>query len=191
MLIEDLIGLDVGVGIHEIQTIKRECSQFLNEAAGFPLLKSLPESYFNFHKVKVRLQKKRDSVTEVFERAFGQEFVNLRQRAVFAYSSVVDVPSAHDLFYVFPINGYKFLYGKEVANSGRDYQTIIDNLVEQLDSPVEATNIVSELLRYTYCSDNLVEAINSGSEIILYGIPYYYAIRATTVADYRSSFVPK
>lgn len=191
MLIEDLIGTDVGVGIQEVQTIKRECSQFLTESAGFPLLKALPTTYFNFHKVKVRLQKRKDEVTDVFERAFGSEFVNLRQRAVFAYAAEPMLTEETDKFYVFPVNGYKFLYSKEVTNSGHDYKTVIDTLVEQFEDPAEASNIVTELLKYTYSSDSLLEGMRADSEIILYGIPYYYAIRANRSFDYDLTFAPK
>jgi hypothetical protein len=188
MLIEDLIGTNVGVGIQEIQTIKRECSQFLTEAAGSPLLKALPETYFNFHKVKVRLQKRHDQVSEVFERAFGSEFANLRQRAVFSYPVKPHIHEGSDLFYVFPINGYKYLYSKEVSNSGTEYQHVIDTMCEQFDDPSQASDLVSDLLKYTYVSDNLREGIAADSEIILYGIPYYYAIRVNACREYAPFF---
>lgn len=188
MLLEDLIGTDIGVGIQEVQAIKAECSQFLQESAGSPLLKSLPAAYFNFHKVKVRLQKRRDQVSDVFERAFGHEFVNLRQRAVFAYPTIPTVTEGTDLFYVFPINGYKYLYSKEVNNSSVDYHHVIDTLVEQFDDPSQASEIVTDLLKYSYVSTNLQEGISSDSEIIMYGIPYYYAIRRSACRDYGAVF---
>lgn len=184
MLIEDIIGTSVGLGVREIQTIKAECSQFLKESAGLPLLKSLPTSYNNFHKVKVRLQKRKDDVAEAFDKAFGNQFVNLRQRAVFAYPSTPPINEGTEPFYVFPINGYKFLYSKEVTNSSSDYKRVIDTLFEQFDDSQKATEIVTDLLKYTYSTDNLHEGIVSDSEVILYGIPFYYAIRVSACQGY-------
>lgn len=186
MLIEDLIGSSVGLGIREVQMIKAECSQFLHETAGSPLLKLLPLAYSNFHKVKVRLQKRRDSVTDVFERAFGAEFSNLRQRAVFAYPVSPALTENNDLFYVFPVNGYKYLYSKEVTNSSSDYRRVVDTLFEQFDNETQASEVVADLLKYTYASTNLREGIDSKAEIILYGIPYYYAVKVSACQDYSS-----
>jgi hypothetical protein len=186
MLIEDLIGSSLGLGIREVQMIKAECSQFINETGGLPLLKSLPLTYTNFHKVKVRLQKRRDSVTDIFERAFGADFSNLRQRAVFAYPLAPTLIEQNDTFYVFPVNGYKYLYSKEVTNSSSDYRRVVDTLFEQFDDETQASEVVADLLKYTYTSTNLREGIEAEAEIILYGIPYYYAVRVSACQDYRS-----
>jgi hypothetical protein len=186
MLIEDLIGRSVGVGVQEVQAIKTHCSQFLTESARLPLVKTLPTTYYNFHKVKIRLQKRKDEVSDVFERAFGEQFSNLRQRAVFAYPNLPPVTEGTDLFYVFPVNGYKFLYSKEVTNSSNDYKRVIDTLFEQFEDPSTASDIVTDLLKYTYSSTLLHEGIVSDSEIILYGIPFYYAVRTSACQDYNS-----
>lgn len=186
MIIEDLIGSGIGVGVREVQLIKSECSQFLKESASLPLLKTLPNTYYNFHKVKVRLQKRKDSVTEVFERAFGQTFVNIRQRSVFAYPSPQPIAEGVDQFYIFPVNGYKFLYSKEVTNSSSDYKRMVDTLFEQFEDQNKASEMVSDLLKYTYSSASLHEGIVSDSEIILYGIPYYYAVRVDACQGYSS-----
>ena len=47
----------------------------------------------------------------------------------------------------------------------------------------EADQIIADLLQYTYISDTLNEGIKSQAEIILYNIPFYYAVRANTI-DY-------
>lgn len=185
MIIEDLIGPSVGVGIREVDTIKRECSLFLHEAKGQPLMKQLPSTSFNFQKVKVRLQKRRDQVSDVFEQAFGEQFPKLRQRAVYAYPRVLAETPGHDLFYVFPINGYKYLYNKEVQNSSTDYQPVLETLLQQLDTQ-EASEIASELLKYSYVNHTLSEAFASGAEVIFYSIPYYYAVRASACGSYES-----
>lgn len=189
MIIKDLIGFKAGLGLKEIQTIKRECSQFLQEAAGFPLYKSLPTSYYNFHKVKVRLQKKRDEVTDVFERAFGDEFSNIRQRSVFAYPSIhLSEDASFEPFYVFPVNGYRYLYSKEVTNSNAAYKSVVGTLFESFDDQQQASDIVSDLLKFTYSATNLQEGISANSEIIVYGIPYYYAVRKSACEQYAELF---
>lgn len=184
MLIQDLIGSGVGLGVREVQTIKRECAQFLKETAGIPLLKPLPVAYPNFHKVKVRLQKKRDSVTDVFERAFGNEFSNLRQRAVFAYPEAQVVSEGYEQYYVFPIDGYRYLYSREVTNSGAEYRHVVDTLFESFDDASKASEVVADLLKYTYASDDLLEGIRANAEIILYGIPFYYAVKQSACNGY-------
>lgn len=184
MLIEDILSEEPSLGARQIQTILTDCSQFIEQSAGLPLLKTLPEAYADFQKVKIRLQKKRDTVTEAFDKAFGNQFLNLRQRAVFAYGSPQPLAERTDSFYVFPINGYSYLYSREVTNSSADYKRVIDTLFEQFDDTSKATEIVTDLLKYTYCTSNLSEGISANAEIILYGIPFYYAVRTEIVPSY-------
>lgn len=184
MLIEDLIGSGTGIGSRELQTIATQCSQFLQESDGLPLFKSLSPAYDDFYKVKVRFQKKKDTMAEAYEKAFNERCLNLRQRAIFAYSTAQPITEAAEPFYVFPTNGFKFMYSREVKNSNSDYRRVIDTLFEQFDDTVKATEIVVDLLKYTYSTEKLVEGINSDSEIILYGIPNYYAVRVSAVPSY-------
>ena len=172
---------------NEFHVIVEYCSDFISESEGLPLFKSLPTSYHNVHRVKVRLHKKKNEITETFNQAFVNEITNLRQRAIFASSSPtnIQVDESAELFYVFPKNGYKFLYNKEVANSNTDYQQAFDTILEQLGgNNQEAIQIITDLLKYTYTSQNLTEGIENGSEIILYNIPFYCAVRASSFPDY-------
>lgn len=191
MLIEDLIGKSELIGTRDLQTIRCECSTFIRESGGLPLYRNLSTSYQNFQKVKVRQQKRKDAVNEVFDKAFGSSFYNLRQRAVFAYP---DPPATSDVnvepFYVFPVNNFKFLYSKEVNNSSTNYQEVIAALVEQFVDNNEAVEIVTDLLKYTYVKHNLLEGIASNSEIILYGIPHFYAVRVSAVSAYNKLLTP-
>lgn len=166
------------------QALRADCSTFLRESQGLPLFRQLPTSYADFHRVKVRLQKRKDGVTDVFERAFGQEYNNIRQRAVFASASIPGVTETTEPFYVFPTNGYRFLYSKEVTNSDSDYRNVIDKLVQELGNLNEAADIVTDLLKYTYSTCKLYEGMASGAEVMFYGIPYYYAVRAD-VCEYK------
>jgi hypothetical protein len=184
MLIEDIIGTSVGLGIREVQKIKTDCAQFLKESAGLPLLKALPVTYHNFHKVKVRQQKRKDDVSDAFNMAFGKQFSNIRQRAIFAYPNTPSLPQNTEPFYVFPIDGYQFMYSKEVHESNTAYQTALTALVEELDDKAEASSIIADVVRYTYVTHNLHEGISADAEVILYGIPYYYAVRASACDGY-------
>lgn len=189
MLIEDVFGKTRAVGIRETQVIQQQCSQYLEEAAGLPLLKNLPVSYANFQKVKVRLQKHKDPVNEVFDKAFGKEFLNLRQRAIFANGTTPVIKEGFEHFYVFPINGYKFLYSKSVSNSSSDYRSVIDTLIESFEDQSQATEIVTDLLKMSYSAKELTEGIESGSEVIFYGVPFYYAVRKSVVEEYSKLFI--
>lgn len=162
--------------------IRTECSQFLSESQGLPLYKALPSHYSDFQKVKVRFKRHENIVENTFNQAF--ETPKLAQRAVFAYSNIPTIMENTDLFYVFPINKYKFLYSKEVTNSNSEYKQVIDVMLEAFDSIDKATEIVSDLLKYTYSTTNLYEGLLAQSEVILYGIPYYYAIRANQRPKY-------
>lgn len=184
MLIEDIFGSPANLGSRELGIIKTECSQFLKESAGLPLLKPLPSTYHPFQKVKVRLQKRTDTVAEAFNKAFEERFNKLRQRAVFAYATAPQLNENQEPYYVFPINGFNYLYSKEVTNSTYDYKRVVDTLFEQFDDSTKASEIVTDLLKYTYASTNLAEGISASSEVILYGIPYYYAVKVTAVNGY-------
>lgn len=189
MLVQELFGETSGFGSREINTLKAKCTQFLHESAALPLYKLLPKTYGDFHRVKVRQKNTAGKINEVFDRAFGTQFPNLRQRAIFA-SGTKPNPSddTNESFYVFPVDGYKFLYSKEVTNSNSDYKQVIDSLFEQFEDNNKAIEIVTDVLKYTYVCENLVEGLVSDSEIILYGVPCYYAVRVAAVAPYGKLF---
>lgn len=188
MLIEHLLNKRYLVHLksQDLKAITTHCSQFLSESKGLPLLKLLPTTYSDFHKVKVRLHKKYDIIAEAYDKAFGDRCANIRQRAIFAYGSQLNITEHNESFYVFPIDGYHFMYSREVKNSNNDYKRVIDTLFEQFENPAKASEIVTDLLKYTYSTTHLNEGIASQSEIIVYGIPYYYAIKVSAVPNYST-----
>lgn len=184
MLVDDLLNSQPTHTLR-LHQVKSECSQFISEAHGLAIHKALPKSYSDIHKVKVRFKKKADLVSAAFNHAFLHETHKISQRAVFAQSDLIEHTSPDlDIFYVFPINNYKFLYSKEVTNSSSDYKQVVDTIFESFDDVEYATGIITDLLKFSYSSQNLNEGITAGSEIIFYGIPYYYAVRASTFPDY-------
>lgn len=183
MLIRDILDhSNIASDIRRIVT--RDCSTFVEQSSALPLYKSLPSSYEDFHRVKVRLQKRKDGVSDVFEQAFGHTFSNIRQRAIFASPTLPQANETTEPFYVFPTNGYRFLYSKEVTDSSSEYKNVMETLVSNLGDLTEAKEIVTDLVKYTYSSVNLSEGMYSGAEVIFYGIPYYYAVRVSAFQTY-------
>ena len=183
MLVDDL--LKMGSTNTHLSHLKQECSRFISEIGNNPIYKALPNSYPDVHKVKVRFKKKHDLVSAAFNHAFLHETHKISQRAVFAQSTIHNQPQIGlDLFYVLPTNNFKFLYSKEVTNSSSDYKQVVDTIFESFEDIEHATSIITDLLKFSYSSSNLIEGITAGSEIIFYGIPYYYAVRVSKFPNY-------
>lgn len=156
--------------------IVEECSVFLKQSQGQPVLKNLSSNYDNFHKVKLRQRKKKGDFYKTFNEAFDN-IPNLRQRSITVNGELTFVAEKGQTepFFIFPIDGYKFMYSLEVTNSKQNYKETFKKI-----ETFQGTEIVEDLLKYTYISKNLIEGIKHGSEIIIYSIPYCYAIRANT-----------
>ncbi len=177
MRVDELIQHELMLEKYGIDIIQYNCSQFIDESRGVPVYKALPDSYPDIHKVKARLRKKSDSVTSMFNTAFEQEAPNLRQRSIVTNAEPPLLTEDTDLFYVLPINNYKFLYSHEVTDSNNDYKHVINTLLEAFDDANKASEMVTDLLKFSYSTQNLYEGITANAEIIFYGIPFYYAIR--------------
>ncbi len=168
----------------DVDIIKHRCSQFIGESDGLPIVKNLPHGYKDFQKVKVRKRKQTNSFSNTFNEAFVDEMQGLRERAVFV-NGCVTIEENLDLFYIFPANGYSFLYSSEVENSSENYKQVFESIFKVWDEDA-GKDVVNDLLRFTYVSENLSTGIELGAEIILYNIPYYFAIRESCVESYDS-----
>lgn len=172
----------------EFHLLKTNCTQFIRESQGQPLFKNLSVSYNDFDKIKVRKRKgESGDFTQTFNEAFETQHPGLRQRAIFANGGPTFQPifdGVVEPFYVFPIDGYKFMYSREVENSGQEYKQVFDTLFEEFGEQ-KGNEVLTDLLKFTYTSVNLNEGIVSGSEIIIYGIPYFYAIKANSTENYQ------
>lgn len=184
MLIKDILYENTKTNY---SILAENCSQFFAETQ-LPLLKLLPREYNNIHKTKVRQRKKTNILSDTFNQAFESEHSKIFQRAVFANgksSFVEHLSESHEPFYVFPIDGYKYMYCKEVENSSEEYKKVFDVIFEQFGNDKgEAVTILSDLLKFTYEKQNLTEGIKAGAEIVIYNIPYYYAVRVQTSPNY-------
>lgn len=165
--------------------LHERCSTFISESHNNPLLKNLPTHYDDCQRVKVRQGNARNYMSVPFNDAFNQQARNIQQRSVFARNVVLYEQPQMDEFYIFPIDGYKFIYSKEVSNSLSAFSSVFESLVKQYGEH-EGEEVLTELLRFSYTNRNLAEGISSGSEIVLYNIPFYYAVRASSVLSYKS-----
>ena len=166
-------------------TVKRECSIFLKESNNKPLIKNLSIRNDGFKKIKVRKKKQQNVFINAFNIAFP-EHKDIFQRSVFANGdNAINMDSNNEIepFYIFPIDGYKFLYNTQVRNSSIEYKESIDNILKNINVS-SAIDIFSDIIRKNYSNSNLEHGIDSDAEIIIYGIPYYYAIRKSLVDHY-------
>lgn len=170
-----------------LPTLAYECSEFLMESRGQPLLKNLPKNRDGFSKVKVRHQKMTNTFVESFNGAFSDAHTKLLQRSVLATGQngfVLSESADLEPFYIFPVNGYRYMYNP--VASTKDYNDTFNTLLNTIGD--SASDILKDLLKYDYVFDNLSEGICNGSEIIFYGIPYYFALRKSLVDDYTKFF---
>lgn len=165
-----------------IPTIASECSQFISESDGKCLVKNLPHAYQGFSKVKVRLKRQKTDFIENFNEAFKTKSHDLHQRAIFAYTNVeiLSEESGYEPFYIFPINGYRIIFNPLVQNSQNDYKAY-----EKLSIDGD---MVADQLKLSYEAGSLTEALSAKCEIVIYGVPYYYAIRSSLIEDYKLFF---
>jgi hypothetical protein len=167
---------------YELKTIAFQCSQFLEESNGEPLLKNLPRTYNNINKVKVR-KRRGQEFDQKFNEAF--DYYKLRERSIFTSGNKLLLCENDDqeLFYVFPVNGYKFLFSAEIENSKDELNQTFESIVNEI-GPDVGDEIIVDMLRLSYTDQYLAEGIRGNSEIIIYNIPHYYAVRATS--EYQS-----
>ncbi len=162
--------------------IKIQCSDFLTESEGIPLLKNLPIIGDDVRKVKLRKKKnKKGEFVTAFNNAIERD--KLLQTCMFANGPYSFSPIYDDVkepFYVFPINGYIFLYIDRVTSIENNYNEIFDILQKD-----ELTaELFPDVLKEQCNSDNIFTPLITGSELLIYNIQYYYAIRVCAVGNY-------
>lgn len=81
---------------------------------------------------------------------------------------------------MFPINGFRILYNQQID----DYNSYIKNLEGILHNTNSMEHLLKSLFEYAYVEGDILEAVKSGSDILVYDIPYYYAVRKSLVQSY-------
>ena len=173
---------------HAIQSglalLSSQCEQFFEESGNIPLFKNLPTTYADIHKVKVR-QKKTKEVNETFNAAFESRQHKLHERAVFAcgINSLNEGRGGEEPYFVFPIDGFQYIYSPEIQNSNDNHRQVIEMFHDAFGTE-DGTELAVDMIRFSYMHTKLQEGIQHGSEIIIYNIPYYYAARADAFDSY-------
>ena len=162
--------------------IQLECSQFIAESQGMPLYRLLPTTYGTMYRVKVRQHKRIDEISAAFNQAFCDEYRNIIPRGVLANPRKPCSTQDYEPYYIFPINGYKYTYNNTVESSS-SFKRMIELLSHDKNAAIDLT---TDVIRHTYTNTNLCEGIRSNSEIIIYNIPYFYAVNACEVQDIRT-----
>lgn len=159
----------------ELNQLITECSQFFDEAGNTPLYKLLPRQYNDVQRIKVRKRKeRRESAT--FNEAFSELQPQLLERMVITQTTPRSENADEDLFFVFPSNGYKCLFSVVGANLEETYVALARQLGED-DSTMSA------VLQYAYSGSVLNEGLLENRELLIYNMPFYYAVRANIDYD--------
>lgn len=163
-------------------SILKDCSEFLSKAGNNPLYKLLPTGGEGFRKIKIRKKNRHEhSFERYFDMAFGHQYKDLRLRSMIAQSKTPDNNNPLlEPFYVFPINGFRILYNQQIE----DYNSYIKTLEGILQNTGSMEQLLKNLFEYAYVEGEIVDAIKSGSDILIYDIPYYYAVRKSLIRSY-------
>lgn len=172
-----------------IKILSQECSEFVLESYPYPLLKNLPTTKDGFIKLKIRHKKNKkylESKTfNIFNNALEKYHEKIAFKALYAYPlESLENSVGTEPFYIFPTNGYQYIYNPLVKSSVVEY----NNTLSKLDSDnLEA--VFTDIIRDSYYNKNLKSGIINGSEIIFFNIPYYYAIRKSLIESSYEEFV--
>lgn len=168
----------IDFGSEDFKRISLDCQQFIEESQGQPLVKWCSSSYPDVHRVKVRKRKKRDNFDEVFNQAFDAEYPSVRNRSIIVNDDKKN--ESDEPFFVFPSDGYKFLYAPNIGHSKRQYGATLEGMRSSLKDDESSLSMLRDILQYSYRQDNLKFAILEKVEIIIYNIPYFYVVRGVT-----------
>ena len=165
-----------------IPTLLNECSDFLIQSNGLPLIKNLPKSYEGFKKVKVRKKHNTKQYVETFNESFTS-YNDILNRSVFA-NTAEQCTDDREPFYIFPTNDFKFMYNPLVDNTQIHYEKSFNTITSWLNES-DGKKVFSDVIKTHFISNDLEFGISSKSEIIIYGINYYDGLRKSLIDDYK------
>lgn len=169
-----------------LKKIQTECDEFLASSKELPLIKSLKKTEKNFRRVKVRTKNISDDFVTSVNEAFEGEYRNLYGRSIFCngpHRNITD--NEEEEVYVFPINGFRHFYNPTVTFLLSQYKKTYDTLNSSLNE-TSADSIFVDMLKYSYEETDVPfsDALFSEKEIIIYNIPYYYAVKVEKFPTY-------
>lgn len=156
--------------------IRTKCSSFISESNSLPIFKRLDFTYGTSAKVKVR-HSQTFATNKVLDEAFGSSIENT---IVPVITQALDhVTSSDEWYYVFPTNGYKYLYSKYIPDYRYQIATMEAKGVDR--------SLMVESVRESYThKEQLAEGIGSCVEILLYGLQSFYVVSCSQYPSYSS-----
>lgn len=148
-------------------------------------MKSLPKSKEGFARIKVR-HKKTNNFIMALNEYFNDSDPMLGNRCVYAGKPWEVCDSSSELYYIFPPNGFKYIYINNDNFSTRSFSESFNVLYEFSDQL--SKTVLKNALRDSVGCGILSEGLSSNSEVLIYNISYYYAIKCSLVEDYKFMF---
>lgn len=172
----------------QLDTLRTGCADFLRESSGIPLVKMLPKSTHGFCKIKVR-KRRTDIFSTVFNEVYKETHKEILNRSILANGiwATDDRGGTREPFFVFPINGYKFMYSVDSTICTEETKQSLFFLLETMHID-DVADILDSNLPSLYTCDNLKEGLEMGSEMMVFGIPYFYAVRCSLVDSYSALY---
>lgn len=162
-----------------LEQIKRNCQCFISEFSTAPIYRAFHRTTPDQLKVKVRHRKPSEAEWEVyFNTHFSSQFTNIRQRSVFVYPTSIPPTTNYESFFIFPIDGYSFTYSPTVYDSNVQYSELF-SFIQSNFQHEDAVRVFIDNIEHSYKNDSPHTAISSNSEILVYGISHYFAVRAS------------
>jgi len=151
-------------------TISDSCSTFIRESEGKPVFKILPHVSL-YERIKIRVKNQNNPLSSVRDAAFNFKKFDNRALEVLTHKP----PKDFGLYYIFPVNGYKFAYN-----------TKVDDMISKCESMGDVLHdhdTITEVLKYSYSIENLVNGLEHANKINFFNIPYYFAVNASLSYD--------
>lgn len=166
--------LDVSRSPHSEQLflLKGSCSDFLRESKGLPVYKHIPAGITD-SVARIKVRHKSNPINTFFGETVLRD---CKGGKAIVESQSVPYPAGHN-YWMFPTNGYRYLYSPEV----QDYRSSITQILEQTTN----RTMVQEMVQEMHINTNLAEGLASGTEILWYKISSYYAVDCSSFMDYN------
>lgn len=170
-----------------LKTLEDDCQQFLNDLPNKPLVKSLPKLGDSFRKVKARKRKIHSTLDRLMHTSFQTIQKRIISTAITAYNTEIfeNISKDHEEFFIFPIDNYKILCCNSITNYKKQFDLCLNNLLKISDIKFAANSIL-ELLQTNYDEINSFKELKDRNvEMLIYNIPYFYAVRCSSVENYE------
>lgn len=166
-------------------TIQTQCSDFLRMSNRIPMKKCLPRSKEGFAKVKVRHKRDTNFITALNENFKDRDPI-LGNRCVYAGGHWQTCDNNSEQYFIFPPNGFKFIYIENDSFSTRNFSDNF-NLIYDFSDDLSRL-ILKNVLQESVGCGTLEEGLSSNSEVLIYNVSYYYAVKCSLVEDYKFMF---